>query len=278
MSSIVESFVVGATSGRFTDNGSTVSLSLMPPYQIPATALSTTLKLRNSYIWNTFVNINQQLGNRLVVVGSDEKRYTITFPDGQYNVANVNDYFTRQSREIGAPWVDDEDGKCNIQIDADLSVQKIYFINTSTEPYVLDWTQDLSSGENKTIYTILGFQKDTKVSLPAANPSKYQRFIFAPSQAAFNFVNGILVKCNLITRGIRVNGEYRSVLAQVPINEGPGQLMVYEPQQPPITEPGLVGSTIREIIVQITNENGEPVYTPGNPWLVTIDISYDLIQ
>ena len=277
MSTVVESFVIGSSSGRLIDAGSTVALSIMPPYHIPSTALSTTLKLRNSYIWNTFVNISNSLGNRIVVVDPDGIRYNIIFPDGQYNVSNVNDYFTRQSLEVGAPWVD-TDGKCNIQINADLSVQKIFFINTAVRPYILDWGQDPTVSNNKTIYTILGFEKDTQTTLPAATSTLYQRYIYAPKQAAFNFVNGVLVKCNLVTRGIRVDGQYRSVLAQVPISEGPGQLMVYEPQQPAVTETGLVGSTIREITVQLTNENGDPVYTPGNPWLVTIDIAYDLIQ
>lgn len=280
MTTIVETFTVGTLSGRITDAGSSSELTLNPPFQIPPTATSVSLKLRSTYIWNTFVNVNTETGNRLTILDNQTNIvWTFIFPDGQYNVDSIFGYFSRESKQRGAPWVGTPGNVMLLRIDSDDSVQKIVFTNnTQGRTFTIDWTQDYDSGQTPTIWRLLGFDQTSVTVLPGAENEIYGSYAYGSTQALFNTVNGVLIKCSLVTRGIRLNGQYQGVLAQVPITEGPGALMVYEPQQQPMNEPSLSGgSTIRSVTVKICNEIGEPIFTPGNPWLVTIDISYDLI-
>lgn len=281
MTTIVETFTVGTQSGRETEGGSAAELTLNPPFQVPPTATSVSLKLRSSYIWNTFLNVNTELGNRLTVIDNQTNiEWTFIFPDGQYNVDSIFEYFSRDSKQRGAPWVGTPGNVMLLRIDADDSVQKIVFTNnTAGRTFTIDWSGDFNDGKTPTIWKLLGFDPTTVTILPGTETDIYGSYAYGSTQALFNTVNAVLLKCSLVTRGIRLNGQYQGVLAQVPITEGPGSLMVYEPQQQPMNEPSLSGgSTIRTVGVQICNELGEPVFTPGNPWLVTIDISYDLIE
>jgi hypothetical protein len=66
------------------------------------------------------------------------------------------------------------------------------------------------------------------------------------------------------------------ILADIPINNTPGSQMVYQPnpEQTDVSEPSLVGTSIREISILLTNEKGESIRTIGNEWSITIAISY----
>lgn len=283
MTTVVETFTVGTLSGRVLDLGTASEVTLSPPFVIPQTATSVSVRLRSSYIWNTFLNVTAETGNRLTILDVQTSiMWDFYFPDGQYNVDSLFDYFTRESKQRGAPWISVAQGNTMLlRFDADNAVQKIVFTNnTPGRTFRIKWDGGYETSQTETIWKLLGFEKKSSTDLlgPGQDTSFYGSYAYGSTQAAFNTVNGVLIKCNLITRGIRVNGEYVSVLAQVPITAGPGELMVYEPQMQSMSEPSLFGGvSIQKVSVQICDDLGNPASTPGNPWLVTIDISYDLL-
>jgi hypothetical protein len=53
--------------------------------------------------------------------------------------------------------------------------------------------------------------------------------------------------------------------------------MVYEPEERPINEQQLAGTSLYNVGITLTNEFGDLINTPGNDWFVIINISYDLL-
>lgn len=275
-----ETLILGTHNGRILDDGSRCQTEIIPPLHIPIEAKSAGIKLRNSYIWNTFVNIDPVLGNRLTLIsdpgGTLESRYDIIYPSGQYSLDEFNSFFTRESIRLRAPWVDKDSGQSDLNFEPDMAVQKVYVSNKSLSTYHISWLRDSGSTYLIPLYKLLGFEAETVTVLPPASDLEPYSFTYAEKEANFNFVNSVLILCNLVSKGLRNGGRMQSILAQVPITEDPGSLMVYEPQHSLISEPTLPGTTIRSIELTLTNENGELIRTPGNPWQVTVEISYEM--
>lgn len=275
---VTETLILGTHNGKILDDGSKCVTEIIPPLHIPVEAKSAGIKLRNSYIWNTFVNIDPSLGNRLTIYVDPEginTRFDIIYPTGQYSLDEFNSLFTRESIRMQAPWIDKDSGQSNVNFEADMAVQKVYITNKSDTAYRFSWYID-SSSYLIPLFHLLGFEKQTYTDVPPSSDLEPYSFTYAPYEANFNFVNSILVLCSLVSRGLRNGGRTQSILAQVPITEDPGSLMVYEPQHSLISEPSLNGATIRSIELTLTNENGQLIKTPGNPWQVTVEISYEL--
>ena len=274
---IYETFLVGTATGVVSNNGATVTTTMRPHVQIPITSTSVAVNLRNAYIWNTFLNVSDVSGRRLRINYQTQPFTVIAIPEGQYSVDTLNESFARESIAVNAHWV--VNGQCQLSFEADEAQQKIYILNKTTMQYEFDWDAGDIYTATPTLWRILGFTLGSKTIVPAAPsvavPSAH---VYAPNRAEFNLINQVIVSCNLVSRGIRDAGEFKSILAQVPINQPPGHLMIYEPDLPPITESGLIGANINTIIVTLKNEKGELVRTPGNDWFVTIDLSYDIID
>jgi hypothetical protein len=272
-----ETFMVGTASSTVSNNGSTATATLQPQLSIPVTATSVTVNLRNAYIWNSFVNVSSEFGQLVRLTHGGNPFTTIKIPEGQYSVDTFNESFARESIAASAHWV--TNGVCNLTFEADEAQQKIYILNKMTTEYEFDWDSAVPNTTLPTTWRLLGFTQGSKLLVPAAaNTTTPSIHVYAPNRAQFNLVNQVVVSCNLVSRGIRDAGEYKSILAQVPITQPPGHLMVYEPDLPPITESGLVGASINTIAVTLKNEKGELIRTPGNDWFTTIDLSYDIID
>jgi len=275
---VTETLILGTHNGKILDDGAKCVTEISPPLHIPVEAKSAGIKLRNSYIWNTFVNIDPTLGNRLTIYVEPlgvNTRYDIVYPTGQYSLDEFNSFFLRESIRLQAPWIDKDSGQSELNFEADMAVQKVYITNKSILAYRFSWYID-SSSYLIPLYHLLGFESGTYTEVAASSELEPYSFSYAPYEANFNFVNSILVLCNLVSRGLRNGGRSQSILAQIPITEDPGSLMVYEPQHTLISEPSLNGSTIRSIELTLTNENGQLIRTPGNPWQITVEISYEM--
>lgn len=274
----VETFMIGTQNSRVSNNGSTATANLQPQLSIPTTATSVAIALRNSYVWNTFVNVSPEFGQLLRIQdGKGNPEKVITIPTGQYSIETFNDSFARESIANNADWV--VNGECKLIFEADEAQQKIYILNKTTIEFVFDWDVNYPTTTRPTMWRLLGFNAGTKTDVPKAiNTTLGSIHVYAPNTAQFNIVNQVYITCSLVSRGIRDGGEYKGILAQMPITEPPGHLMVYEPDKPAISEPSLIGSHINNIQVTLTNEKGELIRTPGNDWFVTIDLSYDIID
>ena len=279
MATITEAIIIGTATSLVTDNGSTATALIRPTINIPVDASSVRISLRSSFIWNNFTNISNTLGNKLRIrlVSPSTNFIVIQFPTGQYNLEDLQDAFLRESLTINAPWINN--GESKLSFVADDPTQKIYITNTSTNAFEFDFDvdQELNSTGN-TIWKQLGFNNGQKVTIAASHTSGVETHTFAPNTAVLNTTNVIILRCNMISKGIRDAGEFKGIIASVPINQPPGHLMVYEPEERPINEQQLAGTSIYNIGITLTNEFGELINTPGNDWFVIINISYDMLQ
>lgn len=278
MATITEAIIIGTATSLVTDNGSTATALIRPTINIPVDASSIRISLRSSFIWNNFPNINSTLGNKLKIRRTDPltNYIVIEFPTGQYSLEDLQDAFLRESQTQNAPWI--EDGESKLSFIADDPSQKIYIANSSTKAFEFDFDfNETVNSTGPTIWKQLGFRQGQLVFIAGSHTSGVEVHTFAPNTALLNTTNVIILRCNAISKGIRDAGEFKGILASVPINQPPGHLMVYEPEERPINEQQLAGTSIYNIGITLTNEFGELINTPGNDWFVIINVSYDLI-
>lgn len=278
MATITEAIIIGTATSLVTDNGSTATALIRPTMNIPVDASSIRISLRSSFIWNNFPNISNTLGNKLKIrrIEPLTDYIVIEFPTGQYNLEDLQDAFLRESNTLNAPWI--RDGESKLSFLADDPSQKIYITNTSTSAFEIDFDfNETINSTGPTIWKQLGFRQGQVVSIAASHTSGVETHTFAPNTALLNTTNVIILRCSAISKGIRDAGEFKGILASVPINQPPGHLMVYEPEERPINEQQLAGSSIYNVGITLTNEFGDLINTPGNDWFVIINISYDLL-
>jgi hypothetical protein len=273
MNTVQHHHVVNISTDRdsVVDGGAQAITRLNPSIVIPHTAVDVKVGLRSSFIYNSFPNVDVKVGNALYVKTQNMSDYAIIIiPDGQYDVTNLDSTIQYQI----ANTIHNDEILGIFEIVADLATQTIAIDNTSADKtidfffagpdHVSTQYQPLS------IYNLLGFNAESTVTV---NPKQN---INAPNTANFNNVNIIRPICNLLQNGILVGGRSLGILADIPINNTPGSQMVYQPnpEQTDVSEPSLVGTSIREISILLTNEKGESIRTIGNEWSITIAISY----
>jgi hypothetical protein len=95
------------------------------------------------------------------------------------------------------------------------------------------------------------------------------------SVASFNTLNYLLLHTDLVPRGIRFNGDFAQIVAQVSVNVNTGNQIVYEPQNPPVCDgTNLVGAQRTKATFWITNDVNQPIDTFGEYWSVRLLIKY----
>lgn len=99
------------------------------------------------------------------------------------------------------------------------------------------------------------------------------------SVASFNTLNYLLLHTDLVPRGIRFNGDFAQIVAQVPVNVNTGNQIVYEPQHPPLCDgANLVGAQRTKATFWITNDVNQPVDTFGEYWSLRLLIKYRITK
>lgn len=278
MATITEAIIIGTATSLVSDGGSTATSLIRPAMNIPVDASSIRVSLRSSFIWNNFPNINATLGNKLKIrrLAPLTDYIIIQFPTGQYSLEDLQDAFLRESQTQNAPWI--EDGESKLSFIADDPSQKIYITNSSISSFEFDFDyNETINSTGPTIWKQLGFNQGQLLLIAASHTSGVETHTFAPNTAVLNTTNVIYLRCSAVSRGVRDAGEFKGILASVPITQPPGHLMVYEPEERPINEQQLAGSALYNISITLTNEFGELINTPGNDWFVIVNISYDLL-
>ena len=124
-----------------------------------------------------------------------------------------------------------------------------------------------------TFYKIAGFNLNRNTVFPNVAPAAYA----GDKTAAFNTIDYYLIHSSLVSRGIRTNGTFLQVIAQVPINAPPGSELLYEPQNPVVTPANeLTGSVISQVTTLLTDSNNVPVDTRGEAYTVGVVIRWSV--
>ena len=123
-----------------------------------------------------------------------------------------------------------------------------------------------------------GPSKELQGNYPSPGGDIIYRF-FADQIAAFNRVNYLLLHTDLVPRGIRYNGNFNQIVAQVLVDVGAGQQIVYAPFNPPICDASnLVGSQRTNAQFWLTDDTNQPVNTFGETWSMRLVFKYKIAK
>ena len=185
--------------------------------------------------------------------------YTITIPQGLYDLSGINSAIQRELENAGA------------QIDPNPLITL-----TPDEP-----TQKVEMRFNYTTVEVDFTQPDTPRDLLGFANAVYGPYggapinILAPNIAAFNQVNYFLIHSDLTNKGIRFNNNYNQTIGQVLIDVSPGSQIVSRPFNPArIPVPELGGAKRTNIRMWLTDDDDRRVNTNGEYWTARLVIRY----
>lgn len=246
-------------------DGSRFEIQLENGLEIPKGAHNVTIQVENATIWNSVPNIITNVNDRITINGLTaadvEATYVITFPQGLYNLSQLNSSLEYQLRDAGGKF----DPLPMVNFTADEATNKV-------EMHVnYDGVQvDFSAA--RTIGQMLGFNSGTYGDYANAPDT-----ILANNVATLNNVDYFLIHSDLTNLGMRVNNKYYQTIAQVLIDVAPGSQIISQPNHPPKIEcPHLVGNTRSHIRFWLTNHQNEAVNTSGENYSMRLVFKYEL--
>jgi hypothetical protein len=251
------------TSGAYNVNSdrSKFDIDFAQELVFPKEAKNITLEVSNSSLWYTSYNISAALANNKFYLDVDtDAVYTITIPDGLYDLSSV-------AHAINVSIVNQGLVSDLITFVGDNSTQKV-IVNLSVAGLRIDWTGANSCRE------IMGFNS-------AVNPAAYTTAalsVYGDNAAAFNTIDYFLIHSSLVNGGIPVSGKSTSVISRVLISSPPGTQIISEPFNPiKISAQHLAGSQVSRAHFWITTQDGvtSPDFNSEN-FSVLIVIRYQL--
>lgn len=248
------------TGGYTSSDGSSFSLSLDKPVQIPKNAISCYLETLDATIWYVQPNISAALNNNIFAFIYNGVTYTTAIRDGIYSLDGLNEYLSKYFSSLGF-------NSNLLNIAGDYSTQKtiITFNDTNLQ---INFTLS-------TIRSVLGFNS---AIVPAViQPTGY--FVYSDNEARFNTINNFYISSSLVSIGLPLNNTNGSVIAKIPITPNSvGRQIIYQPMVPiKITCDELIGKTINNINFRLLDDQFRPAPTVGESYTFVIRLSYDMI-
>ena len=200
---------LGAT--NISADGSSFSVSLDSPIEVPRGVIDCTLDVIAASIWNVSPNIKAAYNNDKFYFSHLGTPYIITIETGLYSLPQLNSYFRRYFVNNGLP-------NNLIVLSANDSAQTciITFNYVGTQ---IDFTQ------LNTVRTILGFNSEL---LPNGGPSTIIGESYeGESKASFNRINFYYFKSSLVNQGWHKWKYYRTS-ANNSVSRKPNQLSTSE--------------------------------------------------
>ena len=247
---------VGAINIR--NDGSSFSVALDTPINIPKGSKDCVVELLQASIWNTSPNIATAYGNNMFYISYNSITYPLTIPDGLYSVGDLNTIVSRLIMNLGLP-------SNLISISGDSATQKIV-ISYSLANTRIDFTQP------NTIRLVLGF--DARLS-PLAGVSTVGYSDFGDSSANFNRINSFFIRSSLVMAGLPINTFNAGIIASVPITASPGSQINYQPTVPiSVDGSNLPNSPLQYISFDLLDQKLRPVNTMSECWSIIIHIKF----
>lgn len=243
-------------------DGSEFTIILQQPIFIDSHAENVTIEVNRADIWHTVPNLYSLadstpiiLQNNLFCVDDGVLGMTtITIPTGQYNIDTLSS--TINNLMVAAGFA------ANLVTLVPNEPERKVIIEYGAIGVIIDFDDGTCPNS---IRHILGFDSAT---LPASTSIGQQ--ISANSLAKFNNVNGFHIHSDLNSTSLRLNDEFVDIIAAVPIQAIPQDLIAWESADPnQITADNLLGKRIDRIRFYLTDENNIPANT-GEFWSATI--------
>jgi len=249
--------VLGATS--ISPDGSSFTAVLPEAFQLPQNATNVTVEVNSATIWFNEFNVteaNNQFQFQRVFPAIVQ---TIFIPPGLYSFDALAAQLYSQLSDAGIT---------NYRLVASQPNQRVNESFTSLPNGIVQtfWPAG-------TFWDLVGFTLGRNTVFPNAGPAVYP----GDRTARFNTIDYYLIHSSLVSRGIRTNGTYLQVIAQVPINAPPGSELLYEPQNPVVTPANeLTGAVVSQVTTLLTDSNNNPVDTRGEAYTVGVVIRFSV--
>lgn len=240
-------------------DGSTFSTFLQEPFSIPNNAFGVEVACIQASVWFTQPNITTK-NNRFEFRDTNAGDFLVLFiPPGLYTFDQLNNVL----RQI----LFDNYGITNYNLVAVQSTQRVteqFSVTGGNALYQTRWPAG-------TFGDVLGYFT-TRVTNDGLQGRSYP----GDKTARFNAIDFYLIQSSLVNRGIRSNGTFRGVVAQIPITDLPGSQIVYSPINPQWTPaPELANSSsISSVQTILSDSNGNPVGTQGESYSVTLMVKW----
>lgn len=254
---IASSSLISGAVNKSSD-GSTFSIELEDPIQIPQHVANCTVECSEATVWWVIPNISITLDNNKFRFEHLLTPYVITIPDGLYSLSNLNSTLQREIETVSgftgliSLIADNPTQKVNIQINQ-LGTQIDFFTTTDT------------------IREIIGF--DAQFVPAIVSTGVYNQL--GDNVANFNSIDFFLIHSDIVNRGIRLNNKYSQTIAQVLIDVEPGSQIVHRPFNPPRSgSMWLRGAQRKNIKFWLTDQDNNIVDTNGEDYSCRIVIKY----
>jgi hypothetical protein len=198
-----------------------------------------TIRLLSANIWFTSANVHQTLyNNNVLVINNGGPNITITFPNGLYDVAGINDYIGDTLLNQGLP-----QNLVNFQgIPATGAVSARLSSNTVSILWSLS-----------TISSLLGWTQLSANSGPGAANTTY----VSPNAAAFNSLESMQIHCSIASGSYLGSKGGSDIIATITPNVEPGSLIQYRPLH--LIETMLNTRHISRIQFRVTDQTGADI-------------------
>lgn len=254
--------LVGAES--VSADGSSFSTTFDTPFVVPASAMSCSAGVIAASVWNTTPNIGAVYGNNLLSFVTSSPGapgpHVLNFEQGLYSLDALNASIGIKLQNLNLP-------PDLIQLSPSNATQRVILTLSLAGDQVL-------IGAAGSVGTILGWPLGSApIVAPIAGYSET-----APVEAALNRTNSYLVTSDFLTTGLAINGGNRGLLAQIPIDRGPGSQINYRPAQVQWFPAGeLIGNPRQSIRLSLTNQDFEPTPTSGDTWSLVLVVKWSTL-
>lgn len=251
----------GAT--NISSDGSSFEVNLDRPLVIPRTAKNCYLTVQNATAWWNIYNVEEDVNDKLDVTYDDGMivvNQIIQIDSGLYDLDHLQEELARELLANNFP--------------SDLFV---FLPDQATQKTVIQFNYsgvrlDFSTPDN--FAALVGFNERL---VPLAAPTTGIQYEKSDNIAAFNVIDYLLIKSDLVSRGIRINDSFQNVIAQLLINVQPGSQILSTPfNPPPINCEELIGEKRKNIRFFLTDQNANPVNTRGETFSCRLVIHYTM--
>jgi hypothetical protein len=262
---------------------STVTLGSLGPLNIgptenlgwPASAVPVVF----SGVQNTVVQITSPLVGRFTLRLQGQG---IPVPTGLYNVDQLDTQVKLSMVDYGLTF-QEADAFISFEGDESRQITVIRMTNAPNVDFGTEAPFTFTFGDGNGLFGFDGLLGFTSWPPPGTNKTLVSQFpgsVFTgQSVAAFNTVDYLLLHTDLVPRGIRFNGDFAQIVAQVNINVNTGNQIDYSPQNPPICDgANLVGAQRTRATFWMTDDQNQPVDTFGETWTIRLLFKYKIAK
>lgn len=253
-------YIFNSTNAGFI-NGlkNTIKVSFTSTIDFPADASGVQVGLHSANVVNNVPNVVTGLYDTISFI-IDGVPQTLTIPQGSYSACDLQ---IAINEALAVAYSPATPTVTFIEVPGQQKLE----IRFNDDNMQIDWF-------NSTLGFVLGFDTDATEPL-VPQPAPFS--IFGDAVARFNWAitNYLVLAPELVGDGLPLNATGAGIVGAIPITSAPGSLIAFEAQNILWVQcDQLVGSSISELTIKITNERLEDISIPED-WNLTIVIKVD---